>query len=124
MVIALWRSALVQICFLMKKTFSMTDPRHKAPRVVAAIKSDVRKYLKRERRKALPEDAGHWAFGCRAGKNEQEAKAVHSAEIARVIDAAAEQGWPEIYIEILARPGSRRASTKDGEAGRADGSGG
>jgi hypothetical protein len=43
----------------MKKTFSMTDPRHKAPRVVAAIKSDVRKYLKRERRKALPEDAGH-----------------------------------------------------------------
>ena len=91
----------------MKKTFSLTDPRHAPPRVVAAIKHDVRKYLKRERRKELPEDAGHWAFDCRVGRDEASAGEAHVAELVAAIDRAAQQGWPEIYIEILARPGKR-----------------
>lgn len=97
----------------MKKTFSLTDPRHAPARVVAAIKNDVRKYLKRERRKELPEDAGHWAFNCRAGRDEASAGETHAAELTAAIDDASEQGWPEIYIEIIARPGKRAGPRKE-----------
>jgi len=91
----------------MKKTFPLTAPRHAPPRVVAAIKNDVRKYLKRERRKELPEDAGSWAFDCRVGRDAASAESAHAAALIAAIDAAAEKDWPEIYIEISARPVQR-----------------
>ena len=90
----------------MKKTFSLQHPRHAPPRVVEGVKHEVRKYLKRERRKALPEDADYWAFDCRVGQDGP-SRVVHANEIASAIDAAAEQGWPSVYIEILARPARR-----------------
>lgn len=91
----------------MKKTFSLTDPVHKPARVIETIKSDIRKYLKRERRKPLPEEVDFWDFTCRVGESSDDAKEVHVAELGKKIDTAAESNWTAVYLEILAKPGHR-----------------
>lgn len=98
----------------MKKLFPFENPPHKPPRVIAAIKSDVRKYIKRERRKELPEGVDFWDFDCRTGKDAQSADDCHVNELTTAIDTAAGESWPAIYIEILSKPG-RRATEKDGK---------
>ena len=39
----------------MKKTFKLTHPKINIARLVEGVKGDVKKYLKRERKKKLPE---------------------------------------------------------------------
>ena len=51
----------------MKKTFPLKDPAKADARVLEAIKQDVRKYVKRERRKALPTGVDFWDFNCQLG---------------------------------------------------------
>ena len=91
----------------MRKIFPLTAPGLKPPRVIEAIKRDVRKYLKRERRKDLPEGADFWAFDCKVGRDRATPKVVHVAELNHAIDKAVEDEWPEVYIEILAVPANR-----------------
>ncbi len=92
---------------VMKKTFPLEDPKHKPARIVESIKAEVRKYLKREHRKVLPEDVDFWDFDCRAGKDAETAEPVHVSDIVKPIDRASEENWDSIYIEILAKPGHR-----------------
>ena len=99
----------------MKKTFPFQDPPHKPPRVIERIKAEVRKYLRRENRKALPEEADFWDFDCRSGRDASSAEKLHVSELTAAIDDASKQGWEAVYIEILARPGHRRAKP-EGEA--------
>ena len=94
----------------MKKTYSLIHPKIKVPRLVDSIKHDVRKYLKRERRKKLPEGADYWDFDCKFGSTEDDAKVVHVAEISKSIDSALDQELDSFYVEILAKPGHRNAS--------------
>ena len=49
----------------MKKFFSLEASNHKPARLADKIKSEVRKYLKRERSKELPEGVDFWDFDCR-----------------------------------------------------------
>ena len=49
----------------MKKTFKIAHPKIKVARMFEAIKYEVKKYLKRERRKSLPEGVDYWDFDCR-----------------------------------------------------------
>ena len=91
----------------MKKTFPLTSPTHQPARVVEQIKSDVRKYLKRERKKALPEGVDFWDFNCRVGQGEAEPETKHVEEIVPAIDQAAAAECGSVYIEILAKPGHR-----------------
>jgi hypothetical protein len=93
----------------MKKTFPMEVPGIKPPRVVESIKHDVRKYLKRERRKALPEGVDFWDFDCRVGPDAGASKSTHPDDINGVIDTASREHWAAIYIEILAKQGHRQA---------------
>lgn len=95
----------------MKKTFPLEVPNHKPPRVIEAIKAEIRKYLKRERRKTLPEGTDFWDFDCRTGKDATSAETVHVSEITKPIDAASLENWAAIYIEILAKPGYRTKAT-------------
>ena len=44
----------------MKKVIPLVSDRHKPARVVEQIKGEVRKYLKRERKKSLPDDFDYW----------------------------------------------------------------
>ena len=91
----------------MRKLFPLESPKHEPPRVVAAIKNEVRKYLKRERRKALPAGVDFWDFDCRVGPNRETPEAAHLSALIPAIDQAAESKWGHIYIEILAKPGVR-----------------
>ena len=92
----------------MKKAFPLEVPKHNPPRVIEAIKAELRKYLKRERRKPLPEEVDFWDFDCRAGKDEESAEAVHVSEITKSVDTASQENWESVYIEILAKPGYRK----------------
>ncbi len=98
----------------MKKTFPLTVSDRPLPRVVERIKSDVRKYVKRERRKKLPAGADFWDFACRTGTTEDSAKAVHIAEINAQIDFAVEEEGDSVFIEILAKPGKRKRKESTG----------
>lgn len=91
----------------MRKSFPLTDPKHAPPRVVAAIKNDVRKYLKRERRKPLPEGVDFWDFACKVGHDRETPVPSHEKELIGAIDEAAAAGCESVYIEILAVPGVR-----------------
>jgi len=97
----------------MKKNFPLVSERHKPARLGEQIKGDVRKYLKRERSKTLPEGIDYWDFACRSGKSGEEATPIHEKEIGKSIDAALEAGWESIYLEILAKEG-RRGTTGGG----------
>ena len=91
----------------MKKTFPLSVPGHQPPRVVEQIKNDVRKYLKRERKKKLPEGVDFWDFNCKVGQGDAAPELKHMEEVIPAIDAAAGSGCEAVYIEILATPGHR-----------------
>ncbi len=92
----------------MKKTFPLHVPGKADPRVVDAIKHDVRKYVKRERRKILPEGFTLWLFDCRVGATPDTAEPVELDRTSAAIDAVvAAEGSTHVYVEILARAGNR-----------------
>ena len=91
----------------MKKTFKLTHPKIKPDRLIEAVKSDVRKYLKRERNKTLPEGADFWDFDCRFGHTEEDAKEIHVSEFPQLIEATKEQQLESFYVEILVKPARR-----------------
>ena len=96
----------------MKKSFPLQVSGHQPPRVVESIKNDVRKYLKRERRKPLPEGVDFWDFDCRVGHGEGEPETKHVEEIVSAINQAAAKDCASVYIEILAKPGHRKGGVK------------
>ncbi len=96
----------------MRQTFPFSHPKHKPAQALAALKSRVRKYLKRERRKPLPEGVDYWDFDCKVGPSEDAAQPVHVAEIVPKMDALSAEGATHVYVEILAKPGKRTPRKK------------
>jgi Family of unknown function (DUF6172) len=97
----------------MKKIFSLTSPLHQPARVVEQIKADIRKYLKRERKKKLTEGVDFWDFDCKFGQGEAAPEMKHVEEIIPAIDLAAAAECGSVYIEILAKPGHRTSKSGD-----------
>lgn len=93
----------------MKKSFPLSSPKHQPARVVEQIKADVRKYLKRERKKPLPEGVDFWDFNCKIGLDDTAPEPKHVEEIIPAIDHAAAAACGSVYIEILATPGHRKS---------------
>ena len=93
----------------MKKVFPLVSERHKPASLVEQIKGEVKKYLKRERNKSLPEDHDYWGFNCRSGQDADSAKICHEKEIGKSLDHALAEGWEVVYLEILSEP-KRRGS--------------
>ena len=91
----------------MKKTFQLIHPKIKYPRMIEAVKAEVRKYLKRNRRKTLPEGFDYWDFDCKYGDTEDEAKEIHLSEIDKHIDQAEKNELESFYIEIIGRAAKR-----------------
>lgn len=100
----------------MKKTFPLESPGHAPVRVIESIKNDIRKYLKRERRKPLPEGVDFWDFDCRIGADSESAVTAHVKEIGGAIEGVATAGAKAVYVEILAKPG-HRSPRADGQSG-------
>ena len=88
----------------MKKTFKLTHPKLQLPRLVDAIKHEVKKYIKRERRRALPEGDDYWDFDCRFGTDEASSEVIHLSEINKSISWAESEKLESFYLEILAKP--------------------
>jgi Family of unknown function (DUF6172) len=97
----------------MKKIFPLTSPLHQPARVVEQIKADIRKYLKRERKKKLTEGVDFWDFDCKIGQGEAAPEMKHVEEIIPAIDQAAAAACGAVYIEILAKPGHRTSKSGD-----------
>lgn len=99
----------------MKKTFSLTHEKIKTPRLVDSIKHEVKKYLKRERNKKLPEGVDFWDFDCKYGHSEDKAEVVHVTALNKSIDDAVQLDLASFYLEILVKPGYRTAKPTNKE---------
>lgn len=86
----------------MKKTFSFNHPKINTDRRIEAIKHEIKKYIKRERRKALPTGMDFWGFSCKFGATEAEVAEIHEAEINKKIDEIHALGLSSFYIEVIA----------------------
>ncbi len=91
----------------MKKTFQLTHPKIKPARLVDSVRRDIKRYLKRERGKELPEGFDVWNFDCRFGPTAEDVTVIDVAGIGKSIDAAEAQQLESFYVEILAKPGKR-----------------
>ncbi len=91
----------------MKKTFELTHAKIKTPRLVESIKHDIKKYIKRERRKSLPDDVDYWDFQCRVGETAEKSNTVHVDDINKALDAAEAQELKSVYVEVLVKQGRR-----------------
>lgn len=100
----------------MRKTFKLSHPKIKVPQLVAGIKYEVKKYLKRERRKSLPKGADFWDFDCRMGVDEESSETVHVYDINKSIDHAESKQIESFYLEILAKPGKRNKKPREEHA--------
>jgi hypothetical protein len=97
----------------MKKTFKLNIEGKNRDRVLEAVKHEIRKYVQRERRRALPAGVDYWDFDCRFGLSEETAEVVHFATLTNLIDGVAKEAGEQFYIEILAKHGVRTAKPAD-----------
>jgi hypothetical protein len=86
----------------MKKTFPLHVSGKDDARVLESIKNDIRKYLKRERRKPFPEGFDLWDFNCKIGPDQAGATPTTAGEIVTALDALVQTGVEQVYVEILA----------------------
>ncbi|NVM88216.1 hypothetical protein FHT32_001855 [Variovorax sp. SG517] len=93
----------------MRKTFQLQVEGKHPDRLLEAIKHEIRKYIKRERRRELPEGMDYWDFDCRFGASQESAEVIHLSAITGLIDGVAKEGGKQFYIEILAKPAKRKA---------------
>lgn len=92
----------------MRKTYPLQVEGRHPDRVLDAIKHDVRKYLKRERRRPLPAEVDFWDFQCQFGLSAETAQPVHLSEVIPSIDAAAKAQASQVYVEIHTTHGKRK----------------
>lgn len=92
----------------MKKVFLLNQENKNRERVVESVKHEIRQYVKRERKKKLPEDATVWQFDCLFGKEITSASTIAFNEITAYIDTANRESWDSFYIEILARAAKKK----------------
>jgi len=98
-----------------KKVFKLQVENRNPERQLEAVKNEIRKYMKRERKKKLPEDAIYWDFDCRFGANSETAKVVTATEIITALDKALEDNVSECYVEILAKASMKKETDSDSD---------
>ena len=86
----------------MKKIFYLQQNNKHPDRLLESVKYEVRRYLKRERKKKLPDEDFFWDFDCKFGVKADTAKPLKAAQIITQLDEAKAAQWQQCYIEILA----------------------
>ena len=99
----------------MKQTFSLEHPKKKPARMGEAVRARIKKYVKRERRKPLPDDVDFWDFDCKFGYTEAEAQVVHLSSMSKHIMEAEAKGCMSFYVEILVKKGHRTKKARPAE---------
>ena len=88
----------------MKKVFKLTDEKKHPDRVLEAVKHEIRKYVKREKKKELPDNnLMYWDFDCKVGESADNAQSVRYEELIKAIESIKQSGAEEVYVEIIAR---------------------
>ena len=100
----------------MRKTYPLIIEGKNSDRVLDAVKHDIRKYVKRQRRVALPEGVDFWDFDCKFGLSADTAAPIHFGNLIAQIDAAAKEGATALYVELLAKNGHRKARAPAADA--------
>lgn len=91
----------------MKKTFKLTHEKLNQDRHIDATRHEIRKYIKRERKRTLPQGADFWDFDCRFGADAGISDEIHLSEIDKFINNAIEDDFESFYLEIVAKPATR-----------------
>lgn len=89
----------------MKKTYPLRMEGKHPDRVLDAVKHDIRKYFKRERRRPVPAGADFWDFDCKVGTSGDTAQTVRVSAVIEAVDATAQSGETAVYVEILSKHG-------------------
>lgn len=100
----------------MRKTYVLTVEGKNRDRLLEASKHDIRKYVKRERSRALPAGVDYWDFDCKFGASEAAAAVVHFAVLMGRIDTLASEGGEQFYVEIVTKHGLRTTRPRDAGA--------
>jgi hypothetical protein len=87
----------------MKKTFKLKVENKTIERQADSIRAEVKKYLKRERNKKLPEKFDNWAFDCKIGESAQKNHNIKAENISKGIENFVKAQAEEFYLEILVR---------------------
>ncbi|NEW60163.1 hypothetical protein GSY74_02605 [Sulfurovum sp. bin170] len=88
----------------MRKIFHLQHEKHHPDRVIESIKSELRKYLKRERKKKLADSKKmYWDFDCKFGKDSDSATTMSFDEILKALERANVEKLERCYIEIIAK---------------------
>ncbi|WP_419677553.1 DUF6172 family protein [Aliarcobacter lanthieri] len=87
----------------MKKVFKLIVENKSIDRQVDSIKNEIRKYIKREKSKKLPEEFNFWQFECKAGKSQDEANNIEFQDVIKYVDFASSQKFDSFYLEIIAK---------------------
>jgi len=88
----------------MKKIFKLTDEKKHEDRVLEGVKHEIRKYVKREKKKKLQDSKyTYWDFDCKIGATSDSAKTVDFEALIKELDALKASGATECYVEILAK---------------------
>jgi hypothetical protein len=95
----------------MKKIFSLELEGKDRARVLERVRSEVGKYINREKRKALPMGHDQWEFACRIGPDEATATPTSVRQVHEAIGVIAATGAPEVFGEILASARPETAKT-------------
>ena len=103
----------------MRKTYTLKIEGKNRDRLLDASKHDIRKYVKRERSRPLPEGVDFWDFDCKFGSNEATASVVHFATLMGLIDTVAQEGGEQFYVEVVTRHGHRTAKPQGVESASA-----
>ena len=94
----------------MKKTFKLIEENKKQDRVIDNIKHQIKKYVKRERGKKLPDQNSYWEFDCKFGKSSDDCESTIVPDISKLLDIAKDSGWEECYIEIVVKKMRNKSS--------------
>lgn len=97
----------------MKKTFLLTDEKKDPQRVLDSIKNNIRKYIKREKRKDLPEGSNFWKINCKFGQSEESAVDIRFEDVMKNINEASEQNLESFYIELIAKASTMNFKKKE-----------
>lgn len=103
----------------MRRTYRLDIEGKNRDRLIEASKHDIRKYIRRERRKELPAGSDFWDFDTRFGVEEASAQDVAPADLIRQVDKLIADGGNQFFVQIERKPGKRPARA-DGAAGNED----
>ena len=97
----------------MKKTFKLNVENKHPDRLLEAIKHEIRKYIKREKRKPLPEGVDFWDLKCKFAKNDETPEEINFNEITNCINEAAKEKCDSFYMEIISTEGIRKVEEEN-----------